>query len=353
MTMGISFSSNIDQNMRICLNVLEKREYLAAGALAVASCLGILAKCWISCEEPINAWYHGKAVFITGCDSGLGFSFANFCHNLGMVVIAGCHTASSLQGAEELERLGSSGRVFVIRNFDVRSKESIVKARTVVEEVLLETETDLWAVVNNAAMLVLARLEWLTDSMIESQIQVNLIGPIHVCRVFLPLLYKTKGSRIINITSPCAETHLPMAGVYGATKAGLDTISDSLRIEAGANGVNMVLLDPGEILSLTPFASRQGSHYMAMEAELDKSLSNEEMDTFQKFSDVFSNHLPRPSLGIIEERRLYRVFQAALCSKNPYRRYSASPWKVRCYEWFMIWAPTAWGDREKRKLLQM
>lgn len=351
--MGIAYSSSLDHTVRVCLDVLSKREFLAAGAFAVVSSLGFLRKLWSTCEEPNNDWYASKAVFITGCDSGLGFSLANFCHELGMVVIAACHTTSSMQGAEELEQLGSSGRMFVIRKFDVRSKESIVMARTVVEEVLLETGTDLWSVVNNAAMLVLAKLEWLTDSMIESQIQVNLVGPIHVCRVFLPLLYKNKGSRIINITSPCAETHLPMAGVYGATKAGLETISDSLRIEAGLSGVNIVLLDPGEILSLTPLASRQGFHYNSMEAGLDKSTSKKELDTFRKFSDVFSNHLPRPPLGIIEEERIYRVFKTALCSKNPHRRYSASPWQVRCYEWFMIWAPVAWGDREKRKLLQL
>jgi len=351
--MGNGVSSTVDLSLRACLKILARPEYLAAGGLALASSLGVLARHWRSAEQPKSDWYHGKAVFITGCDSGLGFSFAHYCHNLGMVVIAGCHTATSKQGADELEKLGGSGRMKVIRNFDICSKESIVMARKVVENVLSDTETELWAVVNNAAMLVLAKLEWQTDALIESQIQVNLIGPIHVCRVFLPLLYKHRGSRIINITSPCAETHLPMASVYGATKAGLDTISDSLRIEASGHGVNMVLLDPGEILSLTPFASRQGSHYKAMETELDGNQSKQEMNTFLKFSDVFSNHLPRPALGIIQEQNIYRVFQAALCSRNPHRRYSAATWKVRCYEWFMIWAPTAWGDREKKKLLQM
>jgi len=351
--MGHGYSSYFDQSVHACLEVLPTRHCLAACTLVVVSSIGFLRKIWKSCENPNVDWHHGKAVFITGCDSGLGFSLANYCHTLGLVVIAACHTSTSCQGAEKLEGLGDSGRMFVIRKFDVRSKESMNKARKVVEEVLLETGTDLWAVVNNAAMLVLAKLEWMTDSLIESQIQVNLIGPIQVCRVFLPLLNNNKGSRIINITSPCAETHLPMAGVYGATKAGLETISDSLRVEAGHNGVNFVLLDPGEILSLTPFASRQGCHYMAMEAELANSTSKKEFETFHKFSDVFSNHLPRPSLGIIDETRIYRVFQAALCSRNPHRRYSASPWKVRCYEWFLIWAPTSWGDREKRKLLQM
>jgi len=180
------------------------------------------------------------------------------------------------------------------------------------------------------------------------------MGPIQVCRVFLPLLYKQRGSRVINITSPCAETRLPMASVYGVTKAGLDTLSDSLRIETSKQGVHMVLLDPGEILSLTPFASRQGSHYRAMEAELDVDvMSKKELTTFHKFSDVFSNHLPRPALATISEHRIYGAFHSALCSSAPSRRYSAATWRERCYELYLIWAPTVWGDRQKKKLLQM
>lgn len=324
-------------------------QYLAAGVLAAG---GVLAR-WLAREELPRDWYQGKAVFITGCDSGLGFSLANYCHGLGMVVIAACHVVSNTQGAEELEKLAGGGRMFVIRNFDVKSKERIVMARTQVEKVLSETKTSLWAVVNNAAMLVLAKLEWQTDSLIESQLQVNLLGPIQVCRVFLPLLYRQGGSRIINITSPCSETRLPMASVYGVTKAGLDTVSDSLRIETSSQGVHVILLDPGEILSLTPFASRQGSHYNAMEAELDVDLSKQELATFHKFSHVFSNHLPRPALATINEHRIYSAFKTALCSRTPCRRYSAATWRAWCYEWYLIWAPTSWGDREKKKLLQM
>lgn len=326
-----------------------EHQYLAAGALALG---GVLAR-WLAREELPRDWYQGRAVFITGCDSGLGYSLANYCHGLGMVVIAACHMVSNVQGAEELEKLADGGRMFVIRNFDVKSKESILMARTQVERVLLKTKTTLWAVVNNAAMLVLAKLEWQTDSLIESQIQVNLLGPIQVCRVFLPLLYRQVGSRIINITSPCAETRLPMASVYGVTKAGLDTVSDSLRIETSSHGVHMILLDPGEILSHTPFASRQGSHYTNMESELDVELSKQELATFHKFSYVFTNHLPRPALATINEKRIYSAFKAALCSKAPSRRYSAATWRARCYEWFLIWAPTSLGDREKKKLLQM
>lgn len=45
--------------------------------------------------------------------------------------------------------------------------------------------------------------EWQTHSLIEKQIQVNLLGTIRLTKEFLPLVRRSKG-RIINVTSHCA-----------------------------------------------------------------------------------------------------------------------------------------------------
>ena len=253
-------------------------------------------------------WAAARAVFITGCDSGLGFSLAHHCLQAGLVVIAGCHTAHSAAGADSLERLaGESGRLFVTRQLDVADLTSLTRARATVEQALAATNSQLWAVVNNAAVLVLAKLEWQLDSMMEDQLRVNLLGPLRVARVFLPLLRRNPGSRIINITSPCAETRLPLAGLYAASKAGLEAASDSLRAEEGPVGVSVVLLDPGDILAHTPLASRQAEHYAAMERARAGKEAGPDEETFRLFSHRFSQHLPRPGLGVIQQApRLYR-----------------------------------------------
>ena len=118
-------------------------------------------------------WYSDKAVFITGCDSGLGLSLATFLHSAGLVVVAGCHNQHSTRGAAHLTTIGSrTGRLVVINNFDVTNPECIAAAGARVKEVLAQTNTRLWAVVNNAAVLVLANFEWQTSQLIERQIQV-------------------------------------------------------------------------------------------------------------------------------------------------------------------------------------
>jgi len=170
--MSSEFTAIVDKIFQLSLKALLSKECLAAAGIAVASSLGLILRSW-RCQNKIEEeWYQNKVVFITGCDSGLGFSFANHCHSLGMVVVAACHTANSTQGAQELEKLTSTKRMFVIRNFDVCDKRCIQSAKVLIESLLNETSASLWAVVNNAAMLVLGKLEWLTDSMIESHVQV-------------------------------------------------------------------------------------------------------------------------------------------------------------------------------------
>jgi len=313
---------------------------------------GVLPKLWswYRAKSLRREWYQGKAVLITGCDSGLGYSLALHCHSLGMVVIALCHTSSSNAGADVLQQLNDDnkdGRMFVVRNWDITSKGAAeVAQREAVRAIEKSGSVRLWAVVNCAALLVMAKMQWQTDEMVRRQLEVNLAGPLIVCKTLLPLL--DQGSRIINITSACADTRLPMAGVYAASKAGLEAGSDALRVELAHTQVHVVLLDPGYILEHTPLASRQGDHYEAMSGNVG---DKRDLEEFKMFSHIFSNCLPKPGLKKIQLESIYRVFEQALTSTNPRRRYSASPFSTRLWEIWISNCPRFWGDRAKRALL--
>ena len=77
-------------------------------------------------------WSGKRAVVITGCDSGLGFTFATLCHQAGFIVVAACHNSSannnSDSGSGRLEALGQeSGRLFVVRNCPIYHLMSLLK----------------------------------------------------------------------------------------------------------------------------------------------------------------------------------------------------------------------------------
>lgn len=62
--------------------------------------------------------------------------------------------------------------------------------------------------------MVFGESEWLTDNLIDYQIDVNLAGTIKLTKRFLPLIRIAK-ARVINVTSHCALRSLPGLSVYG------------------------------------------------------------------------------------------------------------------------------------------
>lgn len=74
-----------------------------------------------------------QVVFITGCDSGLGFSLALHAYELGFTVFAGCLNQRS-EGAIELSKLG---RDLYILEVDITKDESVKRTLRQVEEYLI------------------------------------------------------------------------------------------------------------------------------------------------------------------------------------------------------------------------
>ena len=84
-------------------------------------------------------------------------------------------------------------------------------------------------------------------------------------------------------------------------QAGLEAFNDSLRIEA--TPVHLVLIEPGELFSLTPMGSKQTRHYQTMKEARD--LNPKETKKIENLQDFFRSL--NPGLGMIsEEHGVYR-----------------------------------------------
>ena len=130
----------------------------------------------------------GKSVMITGCDSGVGLSMALFAQDVGFDVIATCLSISST-GAELLR----SKNIFVIK-MDVTRVEDVEDARQVVGSHLRKNNLSLWALINNAGVLVFGHFDWQVETQMLQQINVNLIGAMRVTKAFLPFLRHSRGT---------------------------------------------------------------------------------------------------------------------------------------------------------------
>ena len=62
------------------------------------------------------------------------------------------------------------------------------------------SSSGLWGIVNNAGMCYIGNIEAMTHEDIEQLLAVNFLGPVYVCKAFLPLLRRGKG-RLVNTAS--------------------------------------------------------------------------------------------------------------------------------------------------------
>jgi NAD(P)-dependent dehydrogenase (short-subunit alcohol dehydrogenase family) len=85
--------------------------------------------------------------------------------------------------------------------------------------------------VNNAGMIGMSLLADADDAHLESQVAVNLLGPMYCSRAAIPLLLAAGGGDIVNISSRAVELARPYLSVYSATKGGLESFSRTLAAE--------------------------------------------------------------------------------------------------------------------------
>lgn len=178
-----------------------------------------------------------NTILITGGTSGFGFEFASRLIALGNTVIITGRNALKL---EETKR--KLPTVHTIQS-DVRNADDIIN---LYEQVTHEFPK-LNILINNAGeMRKLSVHHEHTLDEICREIDINLIGPIRMVQEFLPHLKKQKNAAIINVTSGIALISFAIAPIYSASKSGLRSYTQALRIQLKNTDIKVIeLVAPG------------------------------------------------------------------------------------------------------------
>uniref|UniRef100_W5MNI2 11-beta-hydroxysteroid dehydrogenase type 2 n=1 Tax=Lepisosteus oculatus TaxID=7918 RepID=W5MNI2_LEPOC len=181
----------------------------------------------------------GKAVFITGCDSGFGKAAALHLDALGFEVFASVLDLSGA-GAVELQHACSS-RLTLIQ-MDITKPQEVQQAlRCTVDKL---GRRGLWGLVNNAGICVnFGDAELSLTSNYRGCMEVNFFGTLDVTKTFLPVVRQAKG-RIVTVSSPSGEQPFPCLAAYGASKAALNLFINTLRHELEPWGVKVSTILP-------------------------------------------------------------------------------------------------------------
>ena len=173
-----------------------------------------------------------KVVLITGGSSGIGKSIGSYLQQNGLIVYGTTRDQAKYPNFDEFELL----------ELDVRQPESVQDAVSTV----LAKEGRLDVLINNAGVGITGPLEEIPRDEIENHFSVNLYGPVEMIKAVLPPMRKQNSGLIINITSIAGYMGLPYRSIYSASKAALEVITESVRMETRKFGISITNLAPGE-----------------------------------------------------------------------------------------------------------
>ncbi|MFB8085900.1 SDR family NAD(P)-dependent oxidoreductase [Streptomyces sp. NPDC055992] len=186
-----------------------------------------------------------RIVAITGAGTGIGRATAR------AFAAEGAHVVAIGRRPEPLEETATGHERITPLAADVTVEgepDRIIRT-------MLETYGRLDVLVNNAGIVRSGALGTLTPEMITAQLATNLVAPILLSQVALPLL-ETSGGVIVNVSTSVGQRAWPGSSVYAATKTALELLTRSWAVELAPRGVRVVAVAPGAID--TPIGEHQG-----------------------------------------------------------------------------------------------
>ncbi|TDT37063.1 short-subunit dehydrogenase [Halospina denitrificans] len=204
-------------------------------------------------------------IVITGANRGIGLELARQWQQRGDTVTAICRAAS-----DDLRALG----VNVIEGVDVTDDISIGKARRNLEGQRIDL------LYNNAGLLTDENLSDMNWDRIQTQFEVNTLGPLKMTNALLDLI--PDGGKIIVMTSRMGSIgDNDSGGRYGyrLTKAALNAAAKSLALDLKPRGIPVGIFHPGYVQTdmtghtghITPAEAAERLIQRADELDLEKS----------------------------------------------------------------------------------
>ncbi|WP_371405782.1 SDR family NAD(P)-dependent oxidoreductase [Kribbella sp. NBC_00662] len=240
-----------------------------------------------------------RAVLVTGSTGGIGTATVRLLQSRGFTVYAGA------RGRAEFE---PGVRVVPL---DVADPESVAAAaKRVAGEV-----DGLWAVINNAGVIVQGPLELVPADEWRRQLEVNTLGPASVIREFLPLIRAGHG-RIVNVSAATGRVAMPLLGALSASKAGLEALSNALRLELAAWKIPVVVVEPGT--TETEIFARSGAAADAAMQHADR----ERVELYRAHLAAYEKAMGRFKPGPVE--KVAEVIVRAVETRHPRRRYAVA-----------------------------
>jgi short-subunit dehydrogenase len=178
----------------------------------------------------------GRRIWLTGASSGMGVHMAE------ELLKSGARLALTARTLAPLKALSDRypGQVLLV--------PGDLTDRTQVREIGNRI-TQLWGaldtVILNAGTCEYVDVRHFDATVIERVVRTNLLATSYCLESALPLLRAGSRPHVVGVVSSVTYWALPRAEAYGASKAGLRYLLQSLRIDLAQEGIDVTLVSPG------------------------------------------------------------------------------------------------------------
>jgi NAD(P)-dependent dehydrogenase (short-subunit alcohol dehydrogenase family) len=169
-----------------------------------------------------------QIALVTGANRGIGLEFVRQLLDRGVTKV--------YAAARDPQTVVVDDPRVVPLQLDVTDAGSVARAAEIAQDVSV--------VVNNAGIARGASVLDSDPATLRSELETNLFGTLAVASAFADRLVQCSGV-VINIAS--VASWLPMSGTYGVSKAAVWSATESMRLELGPRGVQVVGVHVGYV----------------------------------------------------------------------------------------------------------
>lgn len=181
-----------------------------------------------------------KVVIVTGASSGIGEAVARRLAAEGIHVVLGARREERLESV--VAQIQQSGGSAEHHRLDVTDRANVA---AVLDEVV-ETRGHLDAIINNAGVMLLSRLDADLVEEWERMIDVNIRGLLHGISAALPYFQRQGHGHFVTVASIGAHEVVPTSAVYSGTKFAAWAITEGLRLELDPS-IRLTTISPGVV----------------------------------------------------------------------------------------------------------
>ena len=184
----------------------------------------------------------GQVAVVTGAGRGIGAAIAYRLARLGAHVVLCARTRQSLETVSS--GIASEGGQSTVLECDVTELKSVEAAAASIEQRFGRVDI----LVNNAGVGTFdTPLHQVPPPEWERVMNTNLRGAYYCIRAITPLMIRSGGGHIINISSLAGKNALPNGAVYAASKWGLNGLTYSVAEELRGHNIRVSVICPGSV----------------------------------------------------------------------------------------------------------